>query len=147
MVTRCMRSSSVRTLLQVSPLAFSTTQIGSSPSQQSLTRLRIRSSVVEDRPESERSLQVPPTPFDLQELLVGEGEISGRQAVVTGLQQPLAVQLGLSGDGPLSMRKRKRPSCSRRTRRQRAGVVRSRPASSSRRDALHSSVPAIWVSR
>lgn len=58
-------------------------------------------SVVEDRPESDRSLQVSPTPFDLQELLVGEGEISGREAVVTGLQEPLAVQLGLSGDGRL----------------------------------------------
>jgi hypothetical protein len=42
----------------------------------------------------------------------------------------------------LSMRNR--PSSTRRTRRHSAGVVRSRPASSSRFDALSSSVPSIW---
>src|SRR5665213_2400737 len=53
--------------------------------------------MMEDGTESERSLHVPPAPLHFEQLLVGEGEIGGGETVVAGAQQPLAVQLRLSG--------------------------------------------------
>jgi hypothetical protein len=90
-------------------------------------------------------LSGPATPLDLNELLVSDVEISGCEAIVGGMQQPFAIELGLFGDSRLV--DPEAASASRRIRRQRARVVRSRPASSSRRDVIHPSVPAIWVSR
>src|SRR5665213_27206 len=57
--------------------------------------------MMEDGTESERSLHVPPAPLHFEQLLVGEGEIGGGETVVAGAQQPLAVQLRLSGNGRL----------------------------------------------
>ena len=54
--------------------------------------------VVKDGTERERSLQVPPSPLDLGELLVGEGEVGRRERVVVGAEHELAVVAGLVGD-------------------------------------------------
>jgi hypothetical protein len=54
--------------------------------------------VVEDRAESEGALHVAPAAFDLQQGLVGGGEVFGSEGGVGGAQQPFAVQVGLAFD-------------------------------------------------
>ena len=56
-------------------------------------------SVMKDRTQSKRTFHVTPAPFHFEELLIGESEVSGGEAVVTRAQQPLAVELRLFGDG------------------------------------------------
>ena len=53
---------------------------------------------MEHRPERERAFHVAPTSLDVEELLVGRGEIGGCEAVVGGPQESLAVTLGLALD-------------------------------------------------
>jgi len=55
--------------------------------------------VVEYRAQPEGALHVAPTAFDLQQLLVGRGEVFGGQGGIGGAQQPLAVQVLLAFDG------------------------------------------------
>jgi hypothetical protein len=49
--------------------------------------------VVEHRPQPERALHVAPAAFDLQQLLVGRGQVVRCEGGVAGAQQPLAVQM------------------------------------------------------
>jgi hypothetical protein len=97
--------------------------------------------MVEDRAESERSLHVPPAPLHFEQLLVGESQIGRGQAVVTGTQQPLAVELRLVRDGRLVDAE---PSVTETTdqspQRWRGAQL---AVSSSRRDLVHSSDPSI----
>ena len=79
----------------------------------------------------------------LEELLVSESEIVGVRLSSLVRSNPLPSSFASLAMAALSMRNR--PSSRGRTSRQRAGVVRNRPASSSRFDLLGSSVPAIWV--
>ena len=58
--------------------------------------------VVEDRPQPQRPLQVPPAPLDLVELLVGGGQVGGGKGVVGGAEQELPVEAGLVRDGALA---------------------------------------------
>src|SRR5260370_8723240 len=54
--------------------------------------------MVEDRPEPERPLQVPPPPCDLVELLVAVGEIGRGERVVRGPDEPFAIEVGVLAD-------------------------------------------------
>ncbi len=54
--------------------------------------------VVEHRPQSERALHVTPATFDLQQRLVGRGQVVGGQGGIGSAEQPLAVQVGLALD-------------------------------------------------
>ena len=53
---------------------------------------------VVDRAQIDDLLQVAPAPLDLEELLVAQRDVLGRQAGIAGAQQVLAVEVGLGLD-------------------------------------------------
>jgi len=53
---------------------------------------------VEHRAQPEGAFHVPPAPFDLQQGLVGRGEVFGGEGGIGRAQQPLAVEVGLASD-------------------------------------------------
>jgi hypothetical protein len=98
MVTRCMRSSSFLMLRQVSPQLTSATRMTSraSPAQLHVGGDAIFEAV-EHWTELDHGLEVPPAPFDLVERFVAERDVLGREGLVGGAQEELAVEPGLFG--------------------------------------------------
>jgi hypothetical protein len=96
---RCIFSSSQRRSRQVSTVAFSATRIRRRPSQQRTTwaRMRFLFAVIH-RTEVQPGLYVPPGPLHLEQLLVPQRNILGREGGIRGPQQVLAVEVRVGAD-------------------------------------------------
>ncbi|MFC5212204.1 hypothetical protein ACFPM0_37455 [Pseudonocardia sulfidoxydans] len=76
----------------------STMRARSSASQQSRTWRGCGPRAVIDRAQVQDLLHVPPATLDLEELLVAQRDVLGRQVRIAGAQQVLPVQLRVGSD-------------------------------------------------